>query len=374
MDNKIAYTNHYNKIIEAMSQERFAKLPDSEVEILFSELLQCLPNNGKLYKYRNFLNNNHSFDNTYRSLKNGYVWFANANTMNDKVDVTLNVDLSKEKVRLEKFLQVHKEQLLIKLLKEFFRLNKIENFFVDEKLYEIINCYTNDGRVIKSRIRDLLRSNGVSYKQIDVLLKQVATFVEQRCVEYEPYAKELADKFISTAYKSREDLKLFCIAEKPTIESMWAYYGNDSNGFCIEYDFTKATKYGCNIKKILLNLFKVEYKKKKPSYSMIDILEELIINDSIDIEHKTEINKNIFDQMLTKNSDWKHEQEWRIVVNLSFNQFDIDLVSAIYIDESMINTTKGKKLIRLAKHKGWKIIERKLSLTKNSFIYKELQN
>ncbi len=105
---------------------------------------------------------------------------------------------------------------------------------------------------------------------------------------------------------------------------------------------------------------------------MVDILEELVSNHSIDIENKTKINKNIFAQMLTKNSDWKHEQEWRIVANLPFNQFNIDLVSAIYIDESMINTPKAKKLIRLSKQKGWKIVERKLSITKSSFIYKEL--
>ncbi|MBE5743626.1 MAG: DUF2971 domain-containing protein [Clostridiales bacterium] len=373
MDNKIAYINHYNKIIEAMSQEKFSNLPDSEVEILFSELLQCLPNNGKLYKYRNFLNNKHSFDYTYRSLAEGYIWFADAKTMNDKVDVTLNVDLSKEKIRLEKFFEEHKEELLIKWLKEFFRINKISSYLLDDNFHEIINCYTKEGRVVKSRIRDLLRSNGVSYKQIDITLKNVATFVEQRCVEYEPYANALVNKFISTAHKTREDLKLFCIAEKPTIESMWAYYGNDSNGFCIEYDFTKAVKYGCNIKKILLNLFKVEYRKKKPSYSMVDILEELVSNHSIDIENKTKINKNIFAQMLIKNSDWKHEQEWRIVANLPFNQFNIDLVSAIYIDESMINTPKAKKLICLSKQKGWKIIERKLSITKSSFVYKNIE-
>ena len=373
MKNKIAYIDHYNKIIEVMSQEKFTNLPDSEVEILFSELLQCLPNNGKLYKYRNFLNNKHSFDYTYRSLAEGYIWFADAKTMNDKVDVTLNVDLSKEKIRLEKFFQEHKEELLIKWLKEFFRINKISNSLLDDNFREIINCYTKEGRIVKSRIRDLLRSNGVSYKQIDITLKNVATFVEQRCVEYEPYAKTLVEKFISIAHKTREDLKLFCIAEKPTIESMWAYYGNDSNGFCIEYDFTKAVKYGCNIKKILLNLFKVEYKKKKPSYSMVDILEELISNHSMDIENKTKINKNIFAQMLTKNSDWKHEQEWRIVAYLPFNQFNIDLVSAIYIDESMINTPKAKKLIRLSKQKGWKIIERKLSITKSSFVYKNVE-
>lgn len=373
MKNKIAYIDHYNKIIEVMSQEKFTNLPDSEVEILFSELLQCLPNNGKLYKYRNFLNNKHSFDYTYRSLAEGYIWFADAKTMNDKVDVTLNVDLSKEKIRLEKFFQEHKEELLIKWLKEFFRINKISNSLLDDNFHEIINCYTKEGRIVKSRIRDLLRSNGVSYKQIDITLKNVATFVEQRCVEYEPFAKKLVEKFISTAHKTREDLKLFCIAEKPTIESMWAYYGNDSNGFCIEYDFTKAVKYGCNIKKILLNLFKVEYKKKKPSYSMVDILEELISDHSMDIENKTKINKNLFAQMLTKNSDWKHEQEWRIVANLPFNQFNIDLVSAIYIDESMINTPKAKKLIRLSKQKGWKIIERKLSITKSSFVYKNVE-
>lgn len=369
--NNSRYQKYYSRIVDIMSQETFDNLTESEVNELFSELLKCLPNNGKLYKYRNFLNSNHAFDNTYNSLREGYIWIADAKTMNDRVDVTLNVDLTKEKSRLEKLLRDNNEQILLRSLDSLLRKSKIKCSISVKQFKEIMKCFTASGRAVSKRIKTLLLENGGAHKQVDAAVQIITAQVERFLREFEPKMQQLVEDFISTAYISRERLKLFCVAEKPTIESMWAYYGNNSNGFCIEYDLGKAANCDRYTKMVLLNLFKVQYSKQKPPFSLVDMAEELIVYGTISGEHKIELNKRFLKQMLIKNSDWRHEQEWRILVDLPKNKFNVDLVGSIYIDESMINTPKGQKLIRLARKRGWKIVERKLSVTKSSFVFRE---
>ena len=61
------------------------------------------------------------------------------------------------------------------------------------------------------------------------------------------------------------------------------------------------------------------------------------------IGEKNRINMAVMKQLLTKNRDWDHEREWRIVVSTEANEFKVDLVSAIIVDRDMVETEKGKK-------------------------------
>ena len=54
---------------------------------------------------------------------------------------------------------------------------------------------------------------------------------------------------------------------------------------------------------------------------------------------------------------------------LKANEFKVDLVSAIIVDRDMVETEKGKRLINLAREKGWKIYIRKLSELGTTFEY-----
>lgn len=58
------------------------------------KLLSFLPNNGRLYKYRSI--ECEAFEYAYDGLKNGYIYMARANTLNDDLDSTLNFDVERD--------------------------------------------------------------------------------------------------------------------------------------------------------------------------------------------------------------------------------------------------------------------------------------
>ncbi len=369
---KDKYNDYFERIIAIIAQNRGKEIVDKVVEEMFDALLGCLPNDGKLYKYRNFSNRNMAFDNTYDALREGYIWIADAKYMNDRIDVTMNINWQSERKKVKSFFSTNRNELLMLYLDELLKANDI-HIDIDKNLkLQIVNCYTKEGRAIKGQIWGILQQIGIPYNKRDLIVNAVAQLVEERSANYEIYAHDLTEQIITFPSKARDDLKLFCLAESPKIESMWAYYGNSSNGFCIEYDFNKALEYNIKTKRALLNLFKVQYKKQKHHFSIVDLFKAILKQGNLNYDIIAEINKKIYDQMLVKSTDWKHEKEWRLIADFSSNKFYIDLVSAIYIDETMCNTRKGKKLIKLAREKNWTVIKRSLSATRNSFIYQKI--
>ena len=78
------------------------ELTNNEVEDAFDTLLHILPNNGKLYKYRSF--EKEKFDWYYDALENGYLWFSQAEKLNDDFDTVLYFDTAIEAENIKNFL------------------------------------------------------------------------------------------------------------------------------------------------------------------------------------------------------------------------------------------------------------------------------
>lgn len=77
MSNKEAYEKHLDELaIITMKEDIRSSLSSDKVDELYDNLLQCLPNGGKLYKYRNFKDENNSFKYAYDGLKEEYLWLA----------------------------------------------------------------------------------------------------------------------------------------------------------------------------------------------------------------------------------------------------------------------------------------------------------
>ena len=98
----------------------------------------------------------------------------------------------------------------------------------------------------------------------------------------------------------------------------------------------------------------------------------MILNNKQNQNNIVKINRQIFEQILTKGKDWQHEREWRIVVSMDINRFDVDLVSDIYIDVDMIDTEKGKQLLNLARQKQWQIFKRELNSFGDGYQYNQV--
>ena len=86
----------------------------------------------------------------------------------------------------------------------------------------------------------------------------------------------------------------------------------------------------------------------------------------------------IFEQLLTKEKSWLTEEEWRVMTHVRDNETGIrvyaDLVSAIYIDYSVLEEEKTKRIIELAKLNDWKVFVRYFIDFEAEYRYDTIEN
>lgn len=106
------YEQHISKMSQIALDNGIYKISDFEIDKMYEQLIACLPNHGKLYKYRNF--QQESFEKSFASLLEGYIWWASPCFMNDKIDTTLKLNVQAEKNKIKKFLNDNKYIVLKK--------------------------------------------------------------------------------------------------------------------------------------------------------------------------------------------------------------------------------------------------------------------
>jgi hypothetical protein len=152
-------------------------------------------------------------------------------------------------------------------------------------------------------------------------------------------------------------------------ELMWAHYANSNKGFCIEYDFNKAPQLKTEIWRKLISIYKVIYKDEQEEFSFMRIL-DYIMKGQTDKEEYKSISYDMMQKLLTKKAFWNYEKEWRILLYNIENKLYTDLVSGIIIDDRIIGTDNGKKLLELCEQRGWNITVRTKNVihTKHEYI------
>lgn len=146
---------------------------------------------------------------------------------------------------------------------------------------------------------EISEENIVEMLKLDEILDELRAKVEEtRDFVYQPRLKQFLEEItISCFSTSGWDNQL-----------MWAHYANSYSGICVEYDFTRINEFNGFI-------FPVEYTKKRPSVSLQDLgiagfsygdTEKPIISCEINISR-------VFSYLLSKNTCWQYEEEWRII-------------------------------------------------------------
>ena len=105
-----------------------------------------------------------------------------------------------------------------------------------------------------------------------------------------------------------EGFGVFCMTEHKNTRPMWAHYGDEYKGICIEYAIPKT-------KEIVERLFPVLYEKP-----ILCRLPQALTRLTIGILSRAYTDGKIVDgtsaiveEFCTKSSDWAYEKEWRIV-------------------------------------------------------------
>lgn len=362
------YKEHLDEMFGATALDDLA---ESDIDRIVVRLLSFLPNNGRLYKYRSI--EGESFEYAYDGLKNGYIYMARANTLNDDLDSTLNFDVEKDLNR-QMMLFVDKPWLY---LDAWVKANSNVPIFRnanDEEAYQIVmSCVDSKTYEIdKRKAVRLFSQYGIEPAIVEKYIEELLKLVDNEIHKHSGDLKSPLSALVNFNNDSRKDLYVFSMTEDYDSDTMWAYYANSNKGFCIEYDYNKVKNMQLDKKRLLISLYKVIYKKQFEEHSFVDML-QYFIGGKKDKELLKKANMQAISHMITKLDKWKEEKEWRIFLcNLdSNNKIFVDMVSGVILDERITEIDNGKKLLSLAHENNWKIRIRKKNRNGTDHYYED---
>ena len=364
------YEQHLQEVVGIRDIDNY---PEKDVERVLDRLLQCLPNNGKLYKYRSI--EGQSFDYAYDGLEKGYLWVAQAKTLNDDLDCTLIFDPIKEVEEMRKdFLKRPWFYLDNWVRANMDRIQwKHPNNF--RAYHKVIRCLDKEtGQLDEAKAVNTLVRGGAKKSDAEKYMQELRLLIDREIAKHAEELKKPLSSVMKFNEINREDVYVFSVTETYDCDQMWAYYGNSNNGFCIEYDFNKIKQLPFEKKRQFMFFYKVVYKEVLDEFSF-KTLNEFMFSGQQNKELLNKANIEVKEKLITKTINWQHEKEWRLCLhNLDENnKLLVDLVSGIIIDERALKTENAEKLIGLANERNWTIKIRKKNYTGTKHIYEQLK-
>lgn len=148
------------------------------------------------------------------------------------------------------------------------------------------------------------------------------------------------DKGQQLTNKMAEIFLVGCLCTNHKNRLMWSHYADSHKGFCVEYDFSGTDEQ--TLSKLPLPIIYTEERPLIPWKPALDNTKENI----------DEATAQLTLGLLTKDQDWKYENEWRILIKASeCAEFKMPPVSCIYLGAA-IEEKNRKKILTIAKQLG----------------------
>lgn len=196
--------------------------------------------------------------------------------------------------------------------------------YFDREKFELV--FVNEG--IKTRVsqasalNDPFESKLNIYQEVKKLSEN--TYFEKKTgiLENDKKLKKLLNEEMEIQLKNTEALfkkildekyGIVSLTKRPFNKLMWSHYGDSHKGFCIEFDLDEKIEFR-------EKLFKVKYRKNR-----------IIYNSAITKDSYNEKINFFINLITTKDSIWKYEQEYRLVLDLKgIHPQDSDLSTPIF--------------------------------------------
>lgn len=358
----------YKQYLDVIYSTNIHTCSDEEIEQLFARLLKCLPNQGKLYKYRSMEED--AFTYALDGLQNNYLWLAQAATLNDDFDCSVKFDPIKEIERGKNLFLGEPWHYLMHWLRansdKKFGGTPMEQFHFKK----FISCIdTTTWQLNEQKAIDELSISGMPKAMAKKYIADILEWVNKTINKCSDQLREPLSALMKFNHNNRQNIYVFSMTESYDSDAMWGLYANGNRGFCIEYNFYRAQVLPVKIKRQLCSLFKVIYVSEFQKYSF-DKLDRYFFSDFQDHTLYKQINKEYLEHLLSKSEEWKNEKEWRLLLfELNDNRVYADIVSGIIIDWRVIDTENAQKLIRLAKERLWNVKVRKMDILGTQHLY-----
>lgn len=392
-----------NLIVSSRKPENALKMQKQLYEFLIQDTL-----NGKLYKYRSFDNDGFSLKN----LRENTLHCSDPSVFNDpfdcKIGVTFN-SLYKAKyenefdlmsVVFEKFIQVVfgelelsdcseiEQRIILRLLENERLMNFIsenqgknitdkekaqllcdnayiitdmlQTFLSDESfasslgvcasmLPRIIDNISTDGMLKISdddaTFEDFARANGVydDADEIGLTLRLSEKMQPELTAAREDVQKLLDNADQQMSLKMKELFLIGCLCTDYKNKLMWSHYADSHKGFCIEYDYSLM-----DIDAHTILPLPVVYSGERPLISWKAAFDNTPENLEEAVAQFTK-------GLLTKDSIWSYENEWRILVKTTeMPNIPMPRISCVYLGASISDENRNA-ILKIAKEKHYKV-------------------
>jgi len=244
---------------------------DDEILRVLKRLLSCLPNDGKLYKYRPIAGQ--TFDYAYDALQNGYIWLSTADQFNDDEDCTLLYDPETEARELESYIMTHPEVIAGYLIRQ----TEIAKSDVFDCTSDVLDCFDKStGRIKKKKALSYFVKHGYDREKAKEYINAIQKLIDDTIKTHSPMIENIIKNYLHFNEINRAQSYVYSLSETYDADTMWAHYADSNKGFCIEYDFSKSLSLSPEIRRLLISTYKVIYKEEKEPFSFLNILDYVL--------------------------------------------------------------------------------------------------
>jgi len=138
-----------------------------------------------------------------------------------------------------------------------------------------------------------------TYYDINVLSDYLKDKIPSEVIKHFGTIENIINDLIT---RLRSSVRFTCFSETFSNMPMWTHYGENHQGFCVEYDFCELPIENDFSK----HLYPVGYEKNR--YDITNLLKRTLTEGGVD----SRVHLILF-IMLMKHSSWAYEREWRIL-------------------------------------------------------------
>lgn len=345
------------------------KTNEQLVQEVIKERLTFIPHQ-KLYKFRTCSNQN------LKTLEENCIWMSLASSFPDSFDNTINIDSEENLKAIDEWVNENYSTFTFDLSKKYCETHGLTIPYTYEEFQEYIEtCLDENGDLIEEKERDFLISHASTEELIHIeeSFKQLKIIREKFASIEDSATKNMADAINEARTGMRKKALIYCMTEKYDNHTLWEIYAKNYTGFCIEYSFKDFDSKDFQDYKNLVYMFPMNYRKKKPNFNMVPLLEgsfrQFVCKDDSWIRDPyLEADLNM--QLLYKDSDYDYEREWRFSINANnANKQLFPFVSALYAGKDISHRNLAR-LIKIANKLGVPIYKQEINRSKNGYDYK----
>ena len=336
-EEKLQYLNAVLAFNRAVNQcAKNGSKPNPAITDYFSLLPKSL------FKYRPF------DEYTWDMLENGYLYLCPAEKLDDPFECVFDLDVSQYFDKNKHALKSSMIELVVETV-----LNFVSEDQRERTRQIAYSCLTPKGTINRRMVLDMALEEQKDKPGFDekIIVNQIGAILD----EMESPKNTYVDTLIKYSIDARKETGIYAMSEINDSQVMWAMYGDNYKGCCIEYDFENDIEAS-------IDTLPVIYQNKR-SNNVLNAIMAMLLNSMVNGMsggRLTTDETQYLQVLLTKSEEWSFQKEWRVVGGAR-EHVHSPRVKAVYVGHNA--SKENIELIKeLSRKKGFDVYKTSINL------------